>query len=150
MKIGESLHPNCVTQGSGGNVHLWGAIRWDGPGPLIILRESVNGLKYFELLNNTVFTVLTARFPDSDDEYQDDNSPSHHHHLARDWYEDNSGLFYRHVWPARSTNLSFIENLWDVLDRAIRRDLQKKKLSSLGQKLLEKHAVILLNLLLED
>ncbi len=57
--------------------------------------------------------------------FQDDNAPCHAANLTKTWKENNSINCFS--WSAQSSDLNPIENLWDELERNVRKHLPLPK-----------------------
>ncbi|GBN66177.1 hypothetical protein AVEN_177704-1 [Araneus ventricosus] len=72
-------------------------------------------------------------FPQNDGIYQQDNARCHTARSVCAWFEEHQDEFTVLPWPANSTDLNPIENLWDHLDRVVRAmDPQPRNLARLA------------------
>lgn len=78
----------------------------------------MNAQMYQEILKNHILPHLRSNMPE-DSLFQHDNDPKHTSRLVRSFLEEEN----IHVleWPAQSPDLNPIENLWDLVDREIRK-----------------------------
>lgn len=65
-----------MRQGSGGSVHIWGAIHYGGKSELRILVETVNGARYEQLLTNVALPYARGVYQDNF-VWKHDNAPAH-------------------------------------------------------------------------
>ena len=76
----------------GGGFSVWSFTTYHGPGPLIIFHGCLNSLKYIDLLEEYLPTVL-KRFPNNqlnDIIYQQDNARPHHSKVTQDFSKKNN------------------------------------------------------------
>lgn len=90
-----------MTQAGGGSVHVWGAIWHDGRSQLQILRQTVNGERYCQIIQ----TFLDeGRVPNGDWTLQHDNAPAHQSRLVKDFLTNSQVQVM--PWPSRSPDLN--------------------------------------------
>ncbi|GBO19717.1 hypothetical protein AVEN_241543-1 [Araneus ventricosus] len=53
--------------------------------------------------------------------FQDDNGTVHRAGRICDWFDEHSHILLHINWPAKSPDLSPIENLWDMLEQRVKR-----------------------------
>ncbi|GFX68757.1 transposable element Tc1 transposase [Trichonephila clavipes] len=90
---------------------VWGAIAYDSRSTLIVMRGILTGQRYVDdILRPYVGPLLNGL---SGAIFQQDNARPHTARVAQD--------FQRHFqtlpWPARSSDLSPVEHVWDQLKR---------------------------------
>ncbi|GFV81694.1 DDE_3 domain-containing protein [Trichonephila clavipes] len=90
---------------------VWGAIAYDSWSTLIVMRGTLTGQRYVDdILRSHVEPFLNG-LPGAI--FQQDNAPPHTARVARD--------FLRHFqtlpWPARFSDWSPVEHVWDQLKR---------------------------------
>lgn len=103
----------------GGRVMIWGAISVHGPGPLVFLEGTVNGLKYANIAEKTIIPYLFELMGESGKPFVfvDDNAPAHNSRVASEIFEKYDAR--RIYWPASSPDLNPIENLWAWMKRKL-------------------------------
>ena len=118
--VGEEYIDDCITptqQAGGGKVMVWGCMTADGVGQLKIIEGKLNSDGYISVLGE----CFLPDFGETEDEWilQDDNSSVHRARKVTEWKEENNVQTLE--WPAMSPDLNPIENLWDHLDKAVRK-----------------------------
>ena len=118
----EVMHPDCLspTAQHTAGVMVWGCANWHGLGPLVFLDGPITGEVYSELLEVHVYPTMLVMFDEVDlGIFQQDNAGAHKSGLALQKLEDLD--IETLDWPARSPDLSPIENLWRALKHRLRK-----------------------------
>ncbi|GBN91436.1 hypothetical protein AVEN_267786-1 [Araneus ventricosus] len=78
---------------------------------------------YFNILDDQVLPFsqhLHDEFAPVTPIFQDDNSTVHRAGRICDWFDEHSHTLLHLDWPAKSPDLSPIENLWDMLKQQVK------------------------------
>ncbi len=100
------------------SVMIWAAISSAGVGPLCFLKSTVNADIYQEILEHFMLPSADKLYGDADFIFQQDLAPAHTAKGAKSWFNDHGVTVLD--WPANSTDLNPIENLWDIVKRKMR------------------------------
>lgn len=116
---GEAYNKDCVqptVKFGGGSVMFWGCFGWHGTGPLVLVDGNMDSDAYINVLANH-FIPWVRNYPDS--VFQQDGAPCHTSSYST-WWMSTHGIRVLD-WVAQSPDLNPIENLWNHLDRQVRK-----------------------------
>lgn len=103
----------------GGSLMVWGAISFDGVGPIVRIADKLTGAKYADIMQEHLLPFyqhqrsLLGRVY-----FQQDNDPKHTSRVARRWFAANEVELLS--WPSMSPDMNIIEHVWHHLDSKIR------------------------------
>ncbi len=120
---GERTSSCCVQEVvpyGGGSVMVWGGISGDVKTDLIVLDGTLTARRYIDEVLTPVVLPFLQRYPRT--LFQQDNATPHTAIVTRDFLEAHNVNVL--PWPARSPDMSPIEQLWDHLGRQVRRRQQ--------------------------
>ncbi len=101
---------------------MWGAMSSAGVGPLCFLKTNVTAPVYQEILEHFMLPSADQLFKDADFIFQQALAPAHTAKSTKSWLNDHGvGVL---DWPAISTDLNPIENLWSIVKRKMRNELK--------------------------
>jgi transposase len=117
-RVGEAYNIDCIqptVKFGGGSVMFWGCFSWDGVGPLVLVEQTINSEAYVNVLANNFIPWIR----NGQGILQQDGAPCHTAQYTTWWLETHSIQVLD--WVSQSPDLNPIENLWDHLDRQIRK-----------------------------
>lgn len=124
----EKYDVDCLipkVQNDGGSVMVWSCFTENKLGPLVILRENINTNVYIKTLEENLIPFLDDINLNGRVIFQQDNAPPHKSKQTMKWLEDHHIKVM--IWPPNSPDLNPIENLWDELEKAVRKRPTKPK-----------------------
>ena len=78
-------------------------------------------MRYLDILANRVHPAMLHFYPNDDGYFMDDNAPMHRARIVQNWFAEHQSDFQHLSWPQHSPNLNPIENVWDMVERCIRK-----------------------------
>jgi len=87
---------------------------------LDFVEGSINALKYIDILEDNLWSVVARHFPQNNSIFQDDNAPIHRAQKVMEYRVKNEIKMLS--WPAQSPDLNIIENVWQRLKRELQND----------------------------
>ncbi len=97
---------------------IWAAMSFAGVGPLCFLKSTVNTAIYQDILEHFMLPSADKFYGDADLICQQDLAPAHTAKGTKSWFNDHGVTVL--AWPANSTDLKPIENLWGIVKRKMR------------------------------
>lgn len=105
-------------------IKVWGALSFDGVGPLLRYEDSMNGIKYRNILTNHLLPTypwlessMMEEEPLEDElptfKFVHDKSSVHTSNLITGFMNDNA--VYSLDWPPNSPDINIIENVWSYI-----------------------------------
>ncbi|CAB4382790.1 unnamed protein product [Rhizophagus irregularis] len=116
---GEAYNKDCIqptVKFGGGSVMFWGCFGWHGVGPLVVIDGNMNSDDYVNVLANH-FIPWVNNYPGYI--FQQDEASCHTSNYSIWWMRTHNVPMLD--WVAQSPDLNPIENLWDHLDRQVRK-----------------------------
>lgn len=128
----ESFSFILKVQGGGGHVSVWGCMSGGARGPLVMYSGKVNGPAYIKIIEEALPMFIEKTFDSSNKEwlFMQDNAPPHRSAYSKKWFKGNHINLLK--WPAASPDLNPIENLWDHIDKELRK-MKPKNVGELEQ-----------------
>ena len=104
---------------------FWGYICYEGVSTLVTTNGNIDSRKYVDVLNTHLWPVVCKHFAEKHFIFQDDNTPVYRSVFAHRWKSENriSGV----MWPAQSSDINIIENVWKVIKLHVQKDLSAIK-----------------------
>lgn len=100
----------------GGGLMVWAGISTLGRTQIVFVRGKMNSEGYQEILENFLIPFMD-RWPHLELVFQQDNASVHVSTSTRQWFASKNLPLLE--WPAKSPDLSPIENVWSMLARAV-------------------------------
>jgi transposase len=105
---------------------VWGCITAEDVGELVLIDGIMDSKKYIEILKAGLIKTIEKKGLDPKKViFQHDNDPKHTAKITKEWLSRNKIEVMS--WPAQSPDMNPIENLWDIIDRKIRKRTEKPK-----------------------
>lgn len=109
----------------GPSVHVWGAISIHGTSQLAIIEKTLDATRYQNILDQYLLPAADVWFGGEGYKFEQDHARPHDANSSIAWLKEYvPDFFLPIVWPAKSPDLSPIENLWAQIDR----DLDRTKI----------------------
>lgn len=109
----------------GGSVMVWGCFSASGVGNLVFIETTMDRFVYLNILKNNLKQSVRKLGMGNDWIFQQDQDPKHTAGVVKEWLLYNTPRQLHS--PSQSSDLNPIENLWDELDRSIRKRQIKSK-----------------------
>lgn len=124
----EEFEPNCTVptvKHGGGSVMIWGCFTQRGVGNLCILDRIMDRFYYREILERNLLPSIEQLSLQNQCIFMHDNDPKHTSKLIKDWLKEKK--IETMPWPPYSPDFNPIENLWDELERRVKKHQPKNK-----------------------
>lgn len=132
----EANNPECFSRGvqKASSLSVWGCMSASGVGRLHVYEGTIKASDYIRILETNLRPSRQKLFGNRPFRFQQDNAKPHTAKITQAWFRTN------HInplpWPARSPDLSPIENLWRYLKRKLNKR-RPRTVDSLRQYLFE-------------
>ena len=118
---GERYTDQCVMPrdrwGGGGSVHVWGWTSKFHRMRIVVFNINFNANTYIQIELQPVVVPFMRQHFRGRGQFQQDNAPVHNERLTTNLLQWNSINIMN--WPAKSPDMSPVENLWDELGRRV-------------------------------
>ena len=124
----KEFKPECTiptVKHGGGNVQCWGCFSSSGVGSLIFIDGNMTGELYRESLETNFLKSVEKLGMSHDWIFQRDNDSKHRATIVANWLNRNG--VERFHWPLFSPDLNPIENLWDEVERQLKKKQPKSQ-----------------------
>ena len=128
----------------GSSVMVWGCFIRRGIGKLCVLHRIMDRFYYRDILEQNLLPLIDHFKFGQQYHFMHDNDPKHTSGLDKDWLKQKR--IQTLPWPSFSPDLNPIENLWDELERRVKRH-QPKNLQELELQLTQEWSNIELSVL---
>lgn len=128
-RIGEDLHPDCITRTVKHpvSVMIWGCMTSKGVGRICVINGNINAQKYINvILEPKLMPSAHDLFQDNEAFiFQQESAPCHVAAVCKKWFQDNHIPLLE--WPGNNPDLNPMENLWSRLKRLVRQKQPSNK-----------------------
>jgi transposase len=116
---------------NGESIIVWGCITGEGTGELVRLKSKVDSNAYIKILEDGLLRTIENKNLDPNKViFMQDNAPIHTSRITKEWL--NLHKINVMDWPPQSPDINPIENLWEIIDKKIRkRSIQPSNLEEL-------------------
>jgi transposase len=116
----ETVQPREAHGVRGIKINVWGAIHPKGVSKLVQVDGNLTAVQYVDILSHALVPLYDhyKNWAHTFLYFQQDNDSKHTSRLAKAWFRDQGITVFS--WPAKSPDLSPIENAWAQLKREIR------------------------------
>ena len=120
-EVGEGLSDRVVegtVKFGGGNLMMWGCMRWDGVGHVTRIEGRMDADLYVLIMEDELQESLHyCGKTNTNIIFQQDNDPKHTSKKAQNWFKDNGINVMK--WPAQSPDINPIEYFWHLIKRKL-------------------------------
>ncbi len=111
----EEVVPPYVTQSKG--ILVWGAISYEGVGPLVLVEETLDSEVYINILREKLKNYFSGLWSDHM-VFQHNGAPAHRHSNTQQCLKKKKVNVIN--WPPQSPDLNIIEDCWNKIKYELR------------------------------